>query len=86
MWDYDLFEPEGEAKFKQLVGEIKEMVAALRDVRKPYYLPIALVLTSWSHNFVVPTASEGSGRREEQSVVLHFLSKGIKNLGAEEKG
>ena len=35
MWDYDLFEPEGEAKFKQLVGEIKETVAALRDVRKP---------------------------------------------------
>jgi hypothetical protein len=36
-WNYDLFEPEGEAKFKQLVGEIKEMVATLRDVCKPLY-------------------------------------------------
>jgi hypothetical protein len=28
-WDYDVMTPEGEAKFKQIVGEIKEMAAAL---------------------------------------------------------
>jgi hypothetical protein len=28
-WNYDVMIPEGDAKFKQIVGEIKEMAAAL---------------------------------------------------------
>jgi hypothetical protein len=44
-WNYDVMQPEGEAKLKQLVSEIKKMVAALAENGKRYFFPVVLVLT-----------------------------------------
>lgn len=43
-WNYDVMEPEGEAKLKQLVSEIKKMAAASAENGKRYFFPVIPVL------------------------------------------
>ena len=72
-------EPEGEAKLKQLAGEIREMVTALPDC-KPYTFPFALVLTSWSHDFAISVRhlSDDASASESSSQLCQLAMYGAK--------
>jgi hypothetical protein len=52
-WNYDLMTPEGEAKLKQIVGEIKVMAAALPGNCAHYSFLLALVLTHKLRVFLI---------------------------------